>query len=161
NNAGGSIEIHTGSSFTITGDLSNSGTISARSTTTPASLIDVQGRVHNDGKLEALGDGTVHLESAVKNMAGGLILADLSGASVTMDGNVINQAGGTIEAGQDAKVEIKGALLNAGDLVADNGTLQVDGAVTGQGHAMITDAGVVDLEAAANTHVAFSGADAG
>jgi hypothetical protein len=163
----GTVDLTGGSRFTIAGALNNSGTVTAQGATfifgpniQIGSLLDVEGAVRNGGTLQAVSQGQLHLEGAVTNLDGGLILADQSG-KVTIDGLVINRDGGIIEAGEASTLEMKAAVKNFGDLIADNGLLLVDGALTGAGDAMIQGSGIIDLKAAASAHVSFSGAAAG
>jgi hypothetical protein len=163
----GSIDLTGGSSFTIDGILNNSGTVTAEGATfilgpniLIGSLLEVEGAVRNSGTLQAESQGRLHFEGAVTNLDGGLILADESG-TVTIDGLVINRDGGVIQAGQSSTVEMNATVRNFGDLIADNGLILVDGALTGGGDAMIQGSGIIDLQASANAHVSFSGAEAG
>jgi hypothetical protein len=163
----GTIDLTGGSSFTIAGNLINSDSATATGATfifgpniPVGSLLEVEGAVRNSGTLKAESQGRLHFEGAVTNLDGGLILADQSG-KVTIDGIVYNQDGGIIEAGQSSTVEMNAAVRNYGDLIADNGLILVDGALTGAGDAMIQGSGIIDLAASANAHVSFSGAAAG
>lgn len=142
------IQILNGSNFTVGGNLNNTGSIEVSGHALSGAGVPLLFVV--DSKLDAHGD--------VHNT--GTITASNHG-EVLLDGDVVNALGATIEAGQSATVELESAVRNAGDLIADNGTLKIDGALTGSGATMIVDAGIVDLGAAALAHVGFSGAAAG
>ncbi len=146
----GKIEVDAGQALAITGSVVNNGTI----------LLD--------------GAATLNL-GATLNGSGSIVMADNASTTITSGfnnvGNTISgagrilaaiqqQSGGTIEAtdSDTALVLNTGATIqNDGALEANGALLTVDDAVTGAGHALVTNGGALRFLDAFNENVTFSG----
>jgi len=96
----------------------------------PAILTNVNNRINGPGTL---GDANLTLI----NEAGGIIYAGGTAALTINTGANIIQNAGLIEGYSAAGVVVKSAVDNTGNLVANGGSLTIDGAVTGTGVAHI------------------------
>ena len=166
--------INTGSN-TIT----NSGTLKA----TSSGGLDIESNVSNSKTIEAYGtNAKVVIESNITNAKTGLILASGTNAQVDLDNATIS--GGTLQrSGSNAYIEtvsgstdaidgvsisrnasveinggstltLNGAVANSGALLANGGTLDVVGALTG-GTTKINGAGTVVMTQSSSENISF------
>ena len=140
---GGTIRVESGATLAISGAIADTGT--GRILDDTGGTIDLNGGAITGGKLAVAAGATLEATGGT--------------ASSIATGNLITNAG-TLEASGGATLTITDAIRNAatGILLADGGSLILDGAVTG-GAATITDGGTLDLHSAATlTSVSFAGA---
>jgi hypothetical protein len=87
-------------------------------------------------------------------------LMEATGGAELLINSALNNTGTVDAFGAGSMVHIAAAITNTGSLIADGGSLTVDGIVTGGGHATINNGGSLDFVAAANERVSFAGAGA-
>jgi hypothetical protein len=168
-----------GASVTLQGTITTSGTVAV---TTPALLIGAGGATLASGtwalsdsasnKVMGLAAGdTLNNASATisgAGMLGGGVMGLINRSAAVIDGNGHNAliidtganrvaTSGLIEAVGTGGVTIQSAVLNAGKLEANGGTLTVNGAVSGPGTGLIASGALV-FNAAFSENVTFSGA---
>ncbi len=102
-----------------------------------------------------LGDGAMTLSNAGVIDATGVnpLIIDTGSNSIANSG--------TIEASGAGGLVIKGAVVNSGTLSADGGNLTVDGAVTGNGIALIAGTATLEFGAASAENTSFADGAAG
>ena len=117
--AGGTLTQTQGETVTITGDLTNNGTLNPSGGT-----LDIGGNLTNTGTLAPSG-GDINLAGSLTNS--GTIAP--SGGTLDISGNLTNLAGGSIEP-SGGSITVTGDLTNSGSLAPTGGTLNVGGDLT-------------------------------
>jgi hypothetical protein len=107
------------------------------------------------------GTGTIGCGGLVLNKSCGVIDANMSGETLTLDtgANIVVNCG-TLEASNDATLDIKSAIDNCGGTlqVCSGGTLDAEACVTG-GTASIAAGSILEFDAAASANVTFNNAN--
>jgi VCBS repeat-containing protein len=150
--AGSTLLIHDHVTFTGGGTITLDGTADRiTGDTFQSTLTNVDNKIDGYGRI---GDGHLTL---VNGIAGIIAATDFwHGITINTGQGTFTNDGLVVSASLFGGLEITGAVVNHGTLEAHLGLLKVDGAVTGQGNAVI-DGGILEFRSASDAHVSFSG----
>ncbi|RXT45864.1 hypothetical protein B5V01_13620, partial [Mesorhizobium erdmanii] len=109
-------------------------------------LINIDNTVSGAGQL---GDGMLSLDNR------GTIIASGTNALVIDTGGSVVANSGTLEATGSGGLIVAGGIANSGMLWANGGNIDIHGAVTGEGDAMIGNLSKLEFGAASSTDVTF------
>jgi len=160
--AGSLIEVTDGTELTLSGTVSNAGTIEVSATTDPTTLV-LNGATVSGGKLQTLGSNAVIRTTTATADAidGGTIvsgsLVEIGSAStLTLSGGTIG-SGATVETTSSGTAVVSGTVTNSGTLFASGSGSEiaiVSGAVVNGGSVEVGN-GIVDIAAKGGESVDF------
>ena len=128
NNMGAQVDLENASTLNITGDVTNSGTLS---TSGSGNTLNINGMLTNsgtfqlDGRYENPGGtGDTAMIASLTNNAGGVVDVE-GGSTLTITGAVTNDAGADIYT--DHNYQVGGNTIKIGGTLTNDGTINIEG----------------------------------